>query len=342
MFKFKFEKNLLDLDYCADYFIKSKVIIEENMPNNSVTMQWFQREDNIILCGIEYILQFLKYQKISLKIEYLEDGETINSNEPVLKITGKYQDFCHFEGLFDGILARCSSIATNTRQVSVAANHKLVLNMADRADIFHPFLMDGYASYVGGVDKLVTKAHYASFDENIALSGTMPHSLIASFGGDVVQAADAYLNMYPKNELICLVDYNNDCITDSLLLAKNFKNKLKAVRIDTSKALIDKSLQNSKKKNINGVSIELVKNLRQSLDQNGFEYVKIIVSSGFDAKTIAEFEANNAPVDTYGVGEWLLRKRTSFTGDLVNLNGKKTAKFGRQELFSNRLKTVQI
>jgi nicotinate phosphoribosyltransferase len=47
-----------------------------------------------------------------------------------------------------------------------------------------------------------------------------------------------------------------------------------------------------------------------------------------------------APVDLYGVGLYLVTLRTNFTGDLVMLNGKKQAKFGRSLIESTRLKSV--
>src|SRR5690625_6342653 len=68
----------------------------------------------------------------------------------------------------------------------------------------------------------------------------MPHPLIQMFRCDIVAATNAYHEMFPEDELMALVDYNNDVITDSLKVAREFKEKLKAVRIDTSKTLVDK------------------------------------------------------------------------------------------------------
>ena len=86
---------------------------------------------------------------------------------------------------------------------------------------------------------------------------------------------------------------------------------------------------------------ELIFALRKALDDNGFDYVKIIVSSSFDAKKIKEWVALNVPVDTYGVGTSFVNNMTcGFTGDLVVLDGKPEAKEGRKNIPSDRLKPV--
>ena len=41
------------------------------------------------------------------------------------------------------------------------------------------------------------------------------------------------------------------------------------------------------------------------MDKENFYHVKIIVSSGFNAKIIKKFEEENIPVDVYGVGQSL-------------------------------------
>ena len=68
--------------------------------------------------------------------------------------------------------------------------------------------------------------------------GTMPHALIQMFNGDVVEAAKAYHKKF-EDELVVLIDYNNDVITDALRVAREFGSTLKGVRVDTSRTMID-------------------------------------------------------------------------------------------------------
>jgi nicotinate phosphoribosyltransferase len=70
------------------------------------------------------------------------------------------------------------------------------------------------------------------------------------------------------------------------------------------------------------------------------QHVKIIVSSGFDVKKIAWFEAEKTPVDIYGVGEAITKERINFTGDIVLIDGKPQAKIGRKNIESGRLNDI--
>ncbi len=52
--------------------------------------------------------------------------------------------------------------------------------------------------------------------------GDDAHALIQMFNGDVVEAAKAYHKKFPEDELVVLIDYNNDVITDALRVAREF------------------------------------------------------------------------------------------------------------------------
>ncbi|AHI54099.1 nicotinate phosphoribosyltransferase [Spiroplasma sabaudiense Ar-1343] len=347
--KFHFDERILKDYYLADYFVKTRTILEKQNPEAIVTMQFFQRTPNATLAGIEVVLDLLDFACKNfddLEIWALPDGSTIDALEPVLRITGHYQDFGFLEGMIDGILSRMTSVATNSAKILQAARGKKVLNMNDRADIYLNQGFDGLASYLGGMLHFVSPAALEFIDDLRVEkpSGTMPHALIQAFNGDLIAALNAFEKTYPQSPLVALVDYNNDCITDALNCAKAFKNRLKFVRIDTAKNLTDKSLQdlNLQKNNgdLTGVNITLVKKLRFELDRAGFSDVKIIVSSGFDANKITEFENERAPVDVYGVGEAITKPTCSFTGDSVLLNHQKQAKFGREYFESQRLKRI--
>ncbi len=329
--------------YSAVYFLKTANILKHEKPNDIVTIQFFQREENVILAGIDACVELLKteaFNSESLEIVALTDGDLIQANEPVLKITGHYYQFGHLEGIIDGILARQTSIATNCHRVLQAANNKPVIYMNDRSDYYYNQENDGAAAKIGGITNFVTAAQVTKLEDNYEPMGTVPHALIQAFNGDLIVALKAYQNFYPTDKLVALVDYNNDVITDTLQVAHQFSN-LYAVRVDTSKALIDKYFVGKESKypadEINGVNKHLIRALRQALDHEGYQHVKIIVSSGFNAQKIATFEKEGVPVDIYGVGKLLAKINIGFTGDAVQLNGVDQAKVGRHNIVSNRL-----
>lgn len=341
---FKLDKRYGEGFFSAAYFLKTEEIIKEYHPDNTVTMQFFQRRHSI-LCGIDEAIALIHtYAKNpqDLKIEALNDGDVIEPLEPVLKISGRYQDFGFLEGPIDGILARRTSVASNCKRIIEAAGNANVIFFGDRDDDPKNHPGDGYAAYIGGIRSFCTDAmgEWTGYKG----MGTMPHALIVMFKMDLLEAAKAYHNKYPNENLIVLVDSNNDVITDTLKVADYFKEKLYAVRVDTSKALEDKYFERVKITDPNiethGVNVTLIKALRKALDERGYNHVKIVVSSGFNEEKCKLFTKENAPVDFYGVGSSLLKVTTSFTGDCVKIDGVNMAKVGRHEMFSSRLQPV--
>ena len=201
---------------------------------------------------------------------------------------------------------------------------------------------DGYATYVAGINKVSTDAQGKWWGGKGM--GTMPHALIQICGGDIIKACKIYKETFPEQQITALIDYHNDVVRDSLKVAREFKHDLKAVRVDTSKALIDHYFDDKDTSSFDphGVCKELVFALREALDKEGFNYVKIVVSSSFDYHKIKDFEDHNTPVDTYGVGTSLCKVNVGFTGDLVKLNGEDQAKEGRRDIFSSRLEKVVL
>ncbi len=341
---FKFDERLGKGFFAANYFLKSNKIVKEQCPGHIVTMQWFQRTNDAMACGIDESIALIHTYATKpeeLEIEALNDGDLIEANEPVLKVTGKYENFGFLESMIDGILARRSSVATNVMRTVRELKGKDIFSMADRQDEYNTQIGDGYATYVAGIRKVSTDAQGLWWGGHGV--GTMPHALIQVCGGDICKAADIYHATYPNEQVTALIDYNNNVVHDSVMLAKHLGKVLRAVRVDTSKSLIDHYFDDKDTSGFDphGVCKELIFALRKALDDNGFDYVKIIVSSSFTAEKIKEWVALNVPVDTYGVGTAFVNNMTvGFTGDLVVLDGKDQAKEGRKNIPSKRLKKV--
>ncbi len=341
---FQFDPKLGEGFFAANYFLKSREIVEKFAPNHKVTMQFFQRTDDAKLCGVDEAIALLHTFAKSpqnLDIYALNDGDIIQANEPVLKVTGRYEDFGFLESMIDGILARRTSVCTNVYWVMKELNGTDIFSMADRQDDYQTQIGDGYASYVAGIRKVSTDAQgYWWGGKGV---GTMPHALIELCGGDICKASDIYHKTYPNEQVTALIDYHNNVVHDSLMLARHLGKTLRAVRVDTSKALIDHYFDDKDTSGFDphGVCKELIFALRKALDDEGFNWVKIIVSSSFNKDKIREWVKLGVPVDTYGVGTSFVNNMTcGFTGDLVELDGKPEAKEGRKNIPSNRLKKV--
>lgn len=345
---FKFDSRVKEGWFSAVYFLKTKEIAERYLPDNKVTMQFFQKKD-AVLCGTDEAIALLHTfaeNPETLEIHSLKDGDTVGPFETVLTVTGSYQQFAYLEGIIDGILARRTSVATNVYNVVKAARtsgkQKPIIFMADRNDHYTQQAGDGYAAFIGGSTAQATHAMSEWWGKKGM--GTMPHAMIQMFGGDIVAATKAYSELYPEDELVTLVDYNNDVITDSLKVARAFGEELKGVRVDTSNALVDKYfLRNQHLMGTfdpRGVNPQLIFALRKALDDEGFKHVDIVASGGFDEEKILRFEKLGVPVDMYGVGTSLLKVNIGFTGDNVLLNGAPEAKEGRRYRPNPRLEKV--
>lgn len=345
---FKFDERIKEGWFSAVYFLKTKEIAEKKLPDNQVTMQFFQKSD-AVLCGTDEAIALLHTfadQPETLDIHSLKDGDKIHPFESVLTVSGGYHQFGFLEGIIDGILSRRTSVATNVYNVVKAARtsgkQKPVIFMGDRDDHYTQQAGDGYAAFIGGSTAQATHAMNEWWGKEGM--GTMPHALIQMFRGDIVAACKAYHELFPEDDLAALVDYNNDVITDSLKVASEFGKELKSVRLDTSRTLVDKYfLRNHHLMGTfdpRGVNPELIFALRNALDEEGYSHVKIMVSGGFTEDRIVQFEEFGVPVDMYGVGRSLLKLNIGFTGDNVLLNGTPEAKEGRRYRPNPRLEKV--
>ena len=276
-----------------------------------------------------------------LEVSALRDGDLVDAWEPVVELTAPYRLVAHLESVYLGVLARRTLVASNVRRVVDAAGGKPVLFFADRFDHWATQGGDGYAAFVGGAQGVATDAQAAWWGERGL--GTIPHALIATFGGDTVAAVAAFARQFPGVPLIALVDFDNDSVATSLACAKEFGERLWGVRLDTSGTMVDRSLWSEMGEFVpTGVNRRLVEKVRQALDDGGFGHVRVIVSGGFTAERIAAFEATRVPVDSYAVGSSLLKGSADYTADVVLREGRPCAKVGRAHRPSARLQPVDL
>ena len=174
----------------------------------------------------------------ALTVHALYDGDLITPYETVLTIEGDYTTFAHLETLYLGTLARRTLITTNVVHVLEAANGKPIIFMPARHDHHRVQTGDGYAAYVAGqvvgAPIGVTTDEQASWWGGSGL-GTVPHALIAAYGGDTVAAARHFADWAPEDmNVTVLVDFENDSVRTALDVARALGPRLWGVRLDTS------------------------------------------------------------------------------------------------------------
>jgi len=354
-----------------------------------VEMQWFTRRQPFsVVVGVDKALAMLKectghfdesgewvptYD--ALEVTAVHDGFIApyggdpSEVTPVLKVRGRYRDFAPLETPTLGALTRNTRVATNVYEVLHAARGKEVLFFPARFDAHEVQAGDGYAYHIAVQlfnhmsGHSVTSA--VSTDEQGdwwggAGGGTVAHAAIACFLGDTAETVLQFARLLPPHvPRIALVDFNNDCVVDSLLTMKALftrymeletggqheearKYVLYGVRPDTAGSLRDKSVEPLGDKRLDkGVNPRLVYTLRREMDRAyenwdiPFQWlerarayckaVKITVTGGFTPRKIREFEDNAVPADVYGVGSYLFSNsvedgtNNDFTADIVRV-----------------------
>src|SRR3954465_3746750 len=333
--------------YSDAYFNLTKQLLEADGHHPRVLMQVFQRKDSL-LGGVDEAIAVLKQGAGhfegdrwvdgfgGLEVKALHEGDEISPWETVLTIEGDYADFAHLETVYLGVMARRTLVMRNVRAVVDAARGKPILFFPARHDHWLVQTGDGWAAHVAGAIGVSTDAQ-ASWWGGRGV-GTVPHGLIAAYGGDTALAARKFADRFGSEmNVTVLVDFVNDSVRTALEVADELGDRLWGVRLDTSESLVDKSLEGT---DLRGVQPPLVEKVRAALADAGHQHVRIVVSGGFTVDKITRFESEGVPVDAYGVGSSLLRGQNDFTADVVEVDGQPRAKVGREVWPNPRLERV--
>ncbi len=307
--------DLLSGETSDIYFLRTQSIMEEEGVNPRVTMEVFPSGDGV-LCGMREVLALLDQAlPPDREVWALAEGEPFRLKETVLRIAAPYLSFGIYETGILGILAHESGWATAARQCVEAAQGVPIVSFGARH--VHPAVaavMD-YAATIGGCAACSTPL--GAKLAGVPAAGTMPHAMILCFG-DTVRAALAFdKHMPPDVPRIVLVDTFHDEPEEALLVAQALRDRLQGVRLDTPGER-------------GGVTPDLVKEARARLDLAGFQHVKLFVSGGVTPERIRGFLAQEAPVDSFGVGSYISgASPIDFTADIKEIEGRPVAKRGR-------------
>ncbi len=360
-----------------------------NTGNIEVEMQWFtRRQPYTLVAGVDKALAMLRHCTgyfdendhfvetwDQLEVEAVQDGVIVPYDgdpmnvRPVIRVRGRYRDFALLETPTLGALSRGSRVATNVYNVLKAARGKPVLFFPARFDAHEIQAADGYAydiavqrfnqDFGGRIAPFISTDAQGDWWGGFG-GGTIAHAAIACFLGDTAEAMLAFAATQPPEvPRIALVDFNNDCIRDSLKVMEAMfaryreltdagdesearRYKLFGVRPDTSGNMRDVSVEPLGDPKLDlGVNPRLVFELRRAISgayarwnlpnswreraRDWCREVKIVVTGGFTPEKIAHFEALGVPADIYGVGSYLLSScsqcgtNNDFTADVVRV-----------------------
>lgn len=287
------------------YFTWTEKILREKGVNPNVvaevtTSKWG------IFTGLNDVIELMQGKPIDLYS--IPEGTLFFPHQPVMFIVGKYLDFARYETPLLGLICQSSGVSTMAFKVKLAAEDKTVFSFGTRRQ--HPALaaVIERAAYIGGVDGV---SNYAAEKYlGIPSVGTMPHSLIISFG-DQIEAWSAFDEVVDEDvPRTILVDTYCDEKTETIMAVENIK-RVDGIRLDTP---------GTRRGNMR----KIVEEVKWELRIRGREDVRVVISGGTDIGDILELKDL---VDAFGVGTLIsAAKPIDFALDIVEREGEFVAK----------------
>lgn len=359
-------------DWTDKYFSRTKQAVGK-FGDVKVTYALFMRRPVISAprLAIEW-LQAVETERgacFEIDLKY-EEGAWVGAGEPIAYVTGLFSQLVDLETLLLQKLGPACVAAYNAYSMcadlpkvsfmAMDARHCAGTNMAE---------MMAYAASVGsakarkaGANGFIgnatdATAHY--FNEQSG-KGTMPHAFIG-YAGSTLRAAEMFYEAFPDIPMTVLVDYFGKEVSDTLTVCKEFPKLIKegklSFRLDTpgsryiegldpaaSYAVLERHVPEvvrgyRSESQLSylvgaGVSAAAIWRMREVLDGEGFEKVKIVASSGFGPAKCHLFAEAHAPVDVIGTGSYLPTtwSETYATADIIEYDGVSRVKLGREFL----------
>ena len=358
------------------YFVKTREAVGR-FGDTNVTYAVFMRRPVCYAPRLiaEWLHSVAAERGTEFKIESrFSEGDWVGAGEPLLFISGPLYHLVDLETLYLQRLGAVCVAAYNAYSMCVTlpdvgfmamdARHCAGQEMAE---------MMAYAASVGSEgarrdseavgfigNSNDATAHYFG---NPGGFGTMPHAFVG-YAGSTLRAAEMYREVFPDEGLTVLIDYFGQEITDALEVCRAFpelaaQGELR-LRLDThggryveglDMAACYATLEKHKPRAVRqyrsetelkwligtGVSAAAIFHLRDSLDEAGFDKVKIIASSGFGPDKCKVMASAGAPIDIIGTGSFLpdVWAETYATADIIAYDGNIRVKTGREFLLRN-------
>jgi nicotinate phosphoribosyltransferase len=355
------------------YFTRTKKVVG-HFGDHQVTYALFLRRPVVSAprLAVDWLNGMAARRGVRFEIDLrYDEGRWVGAGEPLIYVTGPLHHLVDLETLLLQKLGPACIAAYNAYTMCADLPKVAFLAMDARhcAGSEMAELM-AYAASVGSArakrkvravgfigNATDATAHYFGVDGG---KGTMPHALIG-YAGSTLRAAEMYDECYPDEPMTVLVDFFARELTDSLTVCRRFPRRAGegrlAVRIDTpgsrfvegldpaaSYAALERHVPDAVRGYRNeaelrylvgpGVSAAAIWHLREALDREGFDEVRIVASSGFNPAKCKLMAEAQAPIDVIGTGSYLpeLWSETYATADIVEYDGQPRVKVGREFL----------
>lgn len=240
-------------------------------------------------------LDYLKDFKFECDVYAIPEGTPIFPYQPLVTVKGPIVQAQFIETMALLCINHQSLIATKAGRIVRAAKGRAVIEMgARRAQGADGAVLGARAAYIGGATGTACTISDRLF--GVPVFGTMAHSWVQSFDTEL-EAFQKYAALYPNNCTLLVDTYNTlkQGIPNAITVLKDVVSKghpQGGIRIDS------------------GDAAYLSKKARKMLDEAGLTETKIVISNSLDEYIIKDLLIQNAPIDSFGVGERLITSKT--------------------------------
>jgi nicotinate phosphoribosyltransferase len=255
-------------------FLKNVKFNEEHI--DYLKKQGFKRE----------FLNYLKTFKFTGEVWSVPEGTVVFPNEPLIRVTAPIIEAQLIETFVLNTVNLQTAIATKASRVVNEAKDKPIIEFGLRREHGTDAGMKvARCSYIAGCSG--TSNVLAGMKYEIPVFGTMAHSFVMSFKKEI-DSFKAFTKTFPNKATLLIDTFDNlKGAEKAAKIAKELEKKgfkLGGVRLDS------------------GDLTKISKKIRELLDHNGLNYVKIFASGDLDEYKIEELLKKGARIDAFGVG----------------------------------------
>ncbi len=231
-------------------------------------------------------LDYLQGVRFTGEVFAMPEGSIFFKNEPVLEVSAPIIEAQLAETFIINAVSLQTLIASKAARSFHAAQGRPLIDFSlRRTQGTDAGLKVARASYLAGF--LGTSNVLAGKLYSLPIFGTMAHSYITSFTQEI-EAFRVFARLFPGITTLLIDTYDNiQGARKAIQVAKEMEargERLGYVRLDS------------------GDIAAISKEVREILDENGLEYVRILASGGFDEFKIAKVLAAGGQVDSFAVG----------------------------------------
>ncbi len=243
----------------------------------------------------EDFLDYLRNFKFTCDVWAVPEGTPVFPHEPLLTVRGPAIQAQLIETMVLLSINHQSLIATKANRIVTAAQGRPVMEFGSRrAQGYDGAVFGARAAYIGGCAGTACAIADTAF--SIPALGTMAHSWVQLYDTEL-EAFEAYAKVYPDDCTLLVDTYNvlKSGIPNAIKVFKKLEeqgHRGRGIRIDS------------------GDIAYLSKRARKMFDDAGLPYIQIVASNSLDEYIIRELIAQDAKIDSFGVGERLVTSRS--------------------------------